>query len=65
MAQGLSEGDIEDLLPCFRFVSYVKGHYVFREGDPGDRFYIIISGSCAVIINKSSPIADDTDLAAL
>ena len=48
---------------CCRHLTYVchpagsvsDRQYVFQEGDPASRFYIILSGSCAVISSSIKP----------
>jgi len=33
-----------------RFKFYPEGKRVFNEGDHGDKFYIIVEGTCSVLI---------------
>lgn len=55
----LSESEIDTLALAAISESYKPGHVIIKEGDPGDIFYIIESGSVDVIIEKhgSTPVA--------
>jgi trk system potassium uptake protein TrkA len=48
----LTVGQIEQVLPHVRLYSYEKGETVFKQGDPGDAFYIIHTGSVEVRLKK-------------
>lgn len=49
---GLTAKDLEHLFTVMRPAHYPKGHVIFREGDPGDEFLIIVDGSVKVEINS-------------
>lgn len=48
----LTVGQIEQVLPHVRLYSYEKGETVFKQGSPGDAFYIIHSGSVEVRLKQ-------------
>jgi Na+/melibiose symporter-like transporter len=48
MLQPLSEATIESLASAVERVTYPAGGTVFSEGDPGDRFYVITTGTVEV-----------------
>src|SRR5574337_319922 len=48
--ENLSEPELEKILPLCLKQSFAAGTVIFKEGDPGDRCYIITSG--AVRISK-------------
>src|SRR5439155_6055561 len=45
----MSARDTRELLSALEIRDYDAGQAVVREGDPGDAFYILRSGSCAVV----------------
>jgi len=47
---------------AYEFRSYAAGEVVFREGDPGDRVYLILSGSARLTRREG---AEDRDIAEL
>ena len=47
----LPPGTIEHLAARLRPVSVGKGETVFRQGDPGDLFYIVEDGRCEIAID--------------
>jgi CRP/FNR family cyclic AMP-dependent transcriptional regulator len=51
--ENLSEAELEKILPLCVKHSFAAGSVIFKEGDPGDRCYIITSGS--VRISKFIP----------
>ena len=42
--KGLEPAELDRLLPLMRTVNVSAGEAVFREGDPGDRYYIVRQG---------------------
>lgn len=48
----LTVGQIEQILPYVMLYSYGAGETVFKQGELGDGFYIVYSGSVAVSVNK-------------
>lgn len=60
----LLDADIAAILPFFRLAEYpTPGTVIFREGDPGDALFMILSGE--VEIRKSIDSASDKSLATL
>lgn len=49
---GLSADDLEFIAGCGTNVAFHAGEYVFREGEPADRFYVIRSGRVALEITS-------------
>ena len=45
----LSLAEIENLMSLLKMVSYQSGETVFKEGDPGDSFFIIKSGNVEIV----------------
>ena len=48
---GMTGNDIEDVAQLMEYIDVEPMHFLFRQGDPGDYFYIIVSGSVEVIID--------------
>jgi CRP/FNR family cyclic AMP-dependent transcriptional regulator len=46
--RGLSEKHLEALADCAMRVHFDTGEVIFREGDPANRFYLLIRGKIAV-----------------
>ncbi len=46
--RGLPQADLELIAGCGSNVRFEAGAYIFREGDPSDRFYLIRHGKVAV-----------------
>lgn len=61
--ENLSEAELEKILKICVKQSYAKDSVIFREGDPGDRCYIITAGS--VRISKFIPNIGEEALAVL
>lgn len=59
--QGLPTTDLERIAELASPRDVQEGEFLFREGDPGDRFYIVFSG--AVEILKERPLGDHERLA--
>lgn len=59
--QGLPRADLERIAGLVHPRELQEGEFAFREGDPGDRFYIVHSG--AVEILKERPLGDHERLA--
>lgn len=51
--EGLSRKDLEHVGRLVRGRSLKTGELLFREGDPGDKFYILQSGSIEILKEKS------------
>jgi len=47
---GLNADQIRRLAAITRLVEYKDGEIVFRQGDPGDRLYVIQDGQVAVLV---------------
>ncbi len=59
--QGLPTTDLERIAELGSPRDVQEGEFLFREGDPGDKFYIVFSG--AVEILKERPLGDHERLA--
>lgn len=59
--QGLPRADLERIAELVTPREARAGEFLFREGDPGDKFYIVFSG--AVEILKERPLGDHERLA--
>ena len=60
--QGFSDQDIEELEKKAATHRYIAGDIVFEEGDPGDSFYLIVSGSVKISRNIHSGPGDGEQL---
>jgi CRP-like cAMP-binding protein len=49
----LDEGELARVAEICKEQTYEGGHFIFREGEPGNRFYIILKGE--VRISRRSP----------
>lgn len=60
--RGLDERYIEFITGCARNVRFEAGHYIFREGDPADRFYFVREGlvSIEVMVPQRGPATVQT-----
>ena len=56
--EGLSRRDLEHVAKLVRGRSLKAGELLFREGDPGDKFYILQSGSIEILKEKAGAEAD-------
>lgn len=61
--ENLSEPELEKILKICVKHTYAKGSVIFKEGEPGDRCYIITSG--AIRISKLIPNIGEEALAVL
>ena len=43
------DGALNELAQLFTVQSFRKHQTIFREGDPGEKFYVVVSGSVAVV----------------
>ena len=59
--QGLPRSDLERIARLVHARELQEGEFAFREGDPGDRFYIVYSGAVEVL--KERPLGDHERLA--
>jgi CRP-like cAMP-binding protein len=59
--QGLPRADLEQIAQLVRPRELGGGEFLFREGDSGDKFYVVYSG--AVEILKERPLGDHERLA--
>jgi CRP-like cAMP-binding protein len=59
--QGLPRTDLERIAKLVKPRHLAAGEFLFREGDPGDKFYVVYSG--AVEILKERPLGDHELLA--
>jgi len=49
LLSSLSRPDLEVLIAMMTHGEYQRGTVLFREGEPGDRFYIILSGQVEIV----------------
>jgi hypothetical protein len=54
--QGLPRSDLEQISGIMKPRTLGPGEFLFREGDPGDRFYVVFDG--AVEILRERPLGD-------
>jgi|GEM_PF-1557073 len=54
--QGLSRPDLQRIARLVRPREVEAGEFLFREGDPGDRFYAVFSGTMEIV--KERPLGD-------
>jgi CRP-like cAMP-binding protein len=59
---GLTDAEIEEIMAGSERVEVAAGNPVFTEGEPGDGFYVILSGKCMV---RKKAGGKDVDLAPL
>ena len=43
------EKTLSQIVAHAEFIHVPKGKWIFREGDRGDLFYLVLHGSCAVV----------------
>lgn len=48
----LTVGQLEKVLPHVMLGSYAAGETVFRQGDPGDAFYIVYTGKVEIRLRR-------------
>ena len=61
--QDLDEGELARVSEVCRTQEFVSGEYVFKEGEPGNRLYLVIEG--AVRISRMIPGSGEEALAIL
>ncbi len=61
--RSLSRPDLERIARLVRPRELAAGEYLFREGDPGDRFYAVFSGTMEVL--RERPLGDHEPLGAI
>ena len=49
LLSSLPRSDLEVLIAMMTRTEYEGGTVLFREGEPGDRFYIILSGQVEIV----------------
>jgi len=47
---GLDDAELEVVASRLKEESFAKGEYIFHEGEPGDRFYIVDSGMVSITL---------------
>lgn len=52
MFRGLSKRQLKQLASLCEVADYMAGHSVVREGEPGDAFYVVLSGQVKVTSGK-------------
>src|SRR5215208_916461 len=61
--KGLEDGELARVSEVCREQEFVPGEYIFREGEPGNRLYLIISGE--VRVSRVVPGSGEEALAVL
>jgi CRP-like cAMP-binding protein len=61
MLRGLPRSDLENIAALVRARDLNAGEFLFREGDAGDRFYVVADGAVEVL--KERPLGDHEVLA--
>ena len=61
--QGLSDDHLRRLASLITVESFKRGEYIFKEGDPGEKFYLIVEGR--VRISRNVPGMGEEALAIL
>jgi predicted acylesterase/phospholipase RssA/CRP-like cAMP-binding protein len=56
----LSEADLDQIIPHLDWMRVPGGHVVCRQGDEGDRFYLVASGRLAII--RELPTGENVQL---
>src|SRR4051812_24912295 len=56
--EGLSHRDLEKVAKLVRGRTIQTGELLFKEGDPGDKFYILQSGSVEILKDKAGSEPD-------
>lgn len=59
----LDEGELAQVAEICKEQSFQGGHFIFREGEPGNRFYLILKGE--VRISRDIPGSGEEALAVL
>jgi CRP/FNR family cyclic AMP-dependent transcriptional regulator len=59
----LDEGELAQVAEICKEQSFQGGHFIFREGEPGNRFYLILKGE--VRISRNIPGSGEEALAVL
>lgn len=59
--QGLPRSDLERIADLFDPREVNAGEFLFREGDPGDKFYVVFDGAMEIL--KERPLGDHERLA--
>jgi CRP-like cAMP-binding protein len=52
MFRGLSKRQLKHLAGFCEVADYMAGHSIVREGEPGDAFYVVLSGQAKVTSGK-------------
>ena len=52
--QGISEKELELILPLLKIRNYKKGDLILKEGEKGDAFYLIKTGSVEVLKKETT-----------
>lgn len=61
LEQYLYTDEIYDLAKEFRIKNYGEKEFIFKQGETGDAFYIILQGSVKVFINIPSEVKHFTN----
>lgn len=62
-SRGLSDAQIEQIVPCARLARFEKGTFVFRDGGAADALYLILRGR--VVLEQHVPGRGDMQLETL
>lgn len=53
----------EDITPYLRYLQLEGGECLFREGDPAEGFYILLTGRLAVVIENADSLSEINEIA--
>lgn len=57
LCSNMSPKQTEDLCRNMVLESYELGSYIFKQGDPGEKFYIVLTGACDIVTNHRVELA--------
>ena len=52
---GITDEQIEEIIPLLEEEDFAKGDFIFNEGEQGDRLYLICKGSVEVVKDTMTP----------
>jgi len=60
LMKSLAPSDREQLMMAFEHVEYEPGAVIIKQGDPGDKFYILDEGTCDISIESKGSVMKAT-----